>query len=133
MVMYSGVVPSIGTEGKVFFSDSTVLVEVAIGATAAVSFMSAIALTSDKERLDCSKVLDEVSSLTILVMEFLLELGRTTMRSEPMDSASDLMRLEILPIRERIRMMLATPMAMPRQVRKERVRFSLMDVLASLK
>ena len=41
---------------------------------------------------------------------------------------SDLMRLEIPPIRERIRTILATPIAIPRQVRKERVRFSLIAV-----
>ncbi len=41
-------------------------------------------------------------------------------------------RFLILPIRERVRIILATPMAIPRQVRKERVRFCLREVLARL-
>ena len=79
----SGVVPRIGTEEKVFFSEATVLIAVAIGATAATSLILAIASVSDIERLDCWKVLEEVSSSIILVKESLVEVGRTTMRSEP--------------------------------------------------
>ena len=40
--------------------------------------------------------------------------------------------LVMLPMRERIKMMLATPMAMPRQVRKERVRLRRREEVASL-
>ena len=126
-------VPRTGTEVKVFFSDSKVFTEVDIGATAATLSRPEIVSISERERLDCWKVLEEVNSSMILLMELLVEFGRTTIRSEPISLTSFLTRLEILPIKERIRIILATPMAIPRQVRKERVRFSLMEVLASLK
>ena len=69
----------------------------------------------------------------MLVTASLVELGRTTIRSEPISLISFLTRLEMLPIKERIRIILATPMAMPRQVRNERVRFSRMEVRANLR
>ena len=44
-----------------------------------------------------------------------------------------LIRLLMLPIKLRIKMMLATPMAMPRQVKKVRPRRSFKEVRASSK
>ena len=65
----------------------------------------------------------EVNSSTILVTVSLLVVGRITIRSAPMLLTWSATRLLILPIRERMRIILATPIAIPRQVRKERPRF----------
>ena len=130
--MKSRLVARIGTEERVFFSEVTVLVEMAIGAAAETFSIFLITPISETERLDFWKELAIVSSSTILVTVSLVELGRTTIISPPSSLISFLTRLEMLPIRERIRIMLATPIAIPRQVRKERVWFSLMAVRASL-
>ena len=58
--------PRIGTEVKVFFSDSKVFTEVDIGATAATLSRPEIVSISERERLDCWKVLEEVNSSMIL-------------------------------------------------------------------
>ena len=132
ILIKSGEVARIGVAEIVFFSEVIALVETAMGAMAEMFSSSEIAVASAVERLDCWKVLAEVSSSITLVRESLVDLGRTTMRSGPISEISDLTKLEILPMSERINMILATPIAMPRQVRKERVRFSLIEVLASL-
>ena len=49
--------------------------------------------------------------------------GRTTIRSEPIWETWEEMRLEMLPMRERIKIIEATPIEMPKQVKNERVRF----------
>ena len=67
----------------------------------------------------------------MLVTVSLVEAGRTTMRSEPIWETWDETREEMLPIKERIKMIEATPMAMPKQVRKERVRLRRREDLAS--
>jgi len=110
-----------------------VLVEIAIGATAATPLVSEMSFTSDRERLLRSKELEEVNSSIMFVTESFEELGRTTIRSAPISETSDLMRFEILPVKERIRIILAIPIAIPRQVKKERVRFSRIEFLASLR
>ena len=131
--MKSKFVPRTRAEGKEFFSEVTELTDMATGAAAETLSSFWIAVTSVVERLDFWKELVEVSSSTMLVTVSLVELGRTTIKSAPMLSISVWTRLAILPMRERMRIMLATPMAMPIQVRKERVRCSLIEVLASLK
>ena len=49
--------------------------------------------------------------------------GRTTMRFEDSVFISLLMRFEMEPMRLKIKMMLATPTAMPMQVKMERERW----------
>ena len=90
-----------------------------------------IAAMSEISRLLFSKELAEVSSSITEVTESLVVLGRTTIRLAPRFFASLETRREMLPVRLKIKMILATPMAMPRQVRKERVRFSRIEVRAS--
>ena len=58
--------------------------------------------------------------LSTLLLE---EAGRTTMRSAPMVWTWVEIRRLMLPIKERIRIIAATPIEIPRQVRKLRVRF----------
>ncbi len=132
ILIKSELVPRIGTEAKVFLSEETVLVEIATGATAVMLLMLEIVLTSSRLRLEFWKELAEVNSSIILVIVPLSEVGRTTMSSSPSAAVSDLTRLEILPISEKIRIMLATPMAMPIQVKNERVRLALSAERASL-
>ncbi len=59
-----------------------------------------------------------------------VEVGRTTMRLAPMPETCLEIREETLPMRERMRMMEAMPMEMPRQVRKERERLRFREDLA---
>ena len=126
-------VPRIATEFKVFFSEITVLLAMAIGATATTFSTFLMTSVSEIVRLEFWNVLAEVNSSTMLVIESLVDVGRITIRSLPISLISLLTRLEMLPVKERIRIILATPIAIPRQVKNERVRFSLMDVFASLK
>lgn len=67
----------------------------------------------------------------MLSIVFFEELGRTTIRSAPAASTWEVIRRLMPPARERIRTIEATPMAMPRVVRKERERLRRRQLLAS--
>ena len=67
----------------------------------------------------------------MLLMASLPELGRMMIRSVPILATWSVMRRLIPPASERMRTMEATPMAMPRAVRKERVRLRRRLLLAS--
>ena len=131
--MKSRLVPRTVTEFRVFFSVITVLFEIAIGEAATMLPFFLMTSTSEAARLEFWKAFAEVNSSTTLVIESLVEVGRTTIKTLPISLISLLTKLEILPVNERIIIILATPMAIPRQVRKERVRFSLMEAFANLK
>ena len=81
-------------------------------------------------RLDLRYWVEVVSSLTMESTVERVEVGRTTMRLEPIWETCEETREETLPMRERMRTMEATPMEMPRQVRKERVRLRFREDLA---
>ena len=134
-------VPSTVPESTVR-SPMRVLVLIASGATEITgnsastslsSFKAWIASTSFNVRFDLLKWLVEVSSVRMSLISSFESLGRTIMRLPPIASTCDLMRLLMLPMRLRIKMMLATPIAMPRQVRKVRPRRSFKEVLARSK
>ena len=74
--------------------------------------------------------MEVVNSLTIESTVERVEVGRITMRLAPASEICLETRFLMLPIRERIRMIEATPMAIPRQVRKERVRLRFREDLA---
>ena len=126
-------VPRIIAEATVLSSLTMVPCATAIGAAALTSSILLIESTSDRARLLFSKEFEEVSSSMMVVTESLVVLGRTTIRSEPMSETSLLMRFAMLPVNDKIKIILAMPIAIPKQVRKERVRFSLIEVVASLK
>ena len=129
----SGVVPSTVADATTLSLFLIVLVETAIGATAEIPAVFLIISMSEMVRLLFSKEFEDVSSSMIVVTESLVESGRTTIRSEPISEISLEISLETLPVRERIKIMLAIPIAIPRQVRNERVRFSLMEVRANFR
>ena len=129
--MKSELVPTMVPESTVL-SPWMVLLDTAIGATAEMLSRFLIVSTSERVRLDLAYWLEEVSSSMMLETVSLCVVGRTTMRFEPMELTWLEMRFLMLPIRERMRIMLATPMAMPRQVRKLRVRFCFKEALAKL-
>ena len=131
ILMKSGLVPTMVAEAtEVSVSPLRELTETARGETAAMPSIFWMVATSFKVRLDFRYWVEVVSSLTILSTVERVEVGRTTMRLEPILETCSETRFLMLPMRERMRMMEATPMEMPRQVRKERVRLRLREDLA---
>ena len=130
--MKSGLVPTMVAEGTKFsVSPFRELTETARGETALTPSILAMVLTSFKVRLDFKYCVDVVSSVTIESTVERVEVGRTTMRLSPILETWEETRFLMLPIRERMRIIEATPIEMPRQVRKERVRLRFREDLAS--
>ncbi len=96
--------------------------EIAIGATASTLSIFWIVLMSSRVRLDLTYWLLRVSSSMILSATDLEVVGRTRMRLAYSLLLLVLMRLLMPPVRERIKTIDATPMAMPRAERKVRPR-----------
>ena len=130
--MKSGLVPTTVALGTVVsVSPLRELTETARGETAATLSIFLMVVTSFRVRLDLRYWVEVVSSLTMESTVERVEEGRTTIRLEPILLTWEETREEMLPMRERMRTMEATPMEIPRQVRKERVRLRFKEDLAS--
>ena len=128
----SGFVPITVADGTVVsVSPLSELTDIASGETAATPSIFLIVSISFKVKLDLRYCVDVVSSETIESTVERVEVGRITMRLEPTLETCSETRLVMLPMSESIKIMEATPMEIPRQVRKERVRLRLSDDFAS--
>ncbi len=119
ILMKSGLVPTTVALGMKF-SPWRELTETARGATEEMLSSFSMAATSLRVKLDFRYWDEEVSSSTMEETTSRVVEGRTTIRSEPIWETWEEIRVEMLPMRERMRMMAATPMAIPEQVIKER-------------
>ena len=128
----SGLVPMTVAEGTVVsVSPLSELTDIASGETAATPSIFLMVSTSFKVKLDLRYCVEVVSSETIESTVERVEVGRTTTRLEPTLETCSETRLVILPMSDSIKMIEATPIEMPRQVRKERVRLRLSEDFAS--
>lgn len=125
-------VPTTVAEGRKMSSSPEIeLTETAMGATEEIFSSFSMVETSFKVRFDFRYMEEEVSSSTTRETAVLVVEGRTTIRSEPIWETCEETREEMLPIKESIKIIDATPIEMPRQVRKLRPRLRLIEARAS--